>query len=560
MTTFLQGRLRAAACPLTVLGVLSLAGCGGGVGGEAPEQAMTLSQANLNCVQQPGETCNKVQATVMLYSKVTDQRPLWEEKPAAGTKVFDTVNRIKQADGSWLMDFSVRPDLAEGTYTGTVDFSVLVNPYPGTPNYQPRTASYSITVAGMKGTLSPLRQLAGAADWEGYNGNAAHTGYVPVTLDAGTFTRRWSRKNTGSTAGSRTSISPLVTANGYVYFNEEMAIDDAAERFKYLYTYRLSALSETDGVPAWQTELKLGYVLGAPGVAGNRLVMAGVNDVHTVDALSGARLAVVKPPNTNGLLVATSPLTAPTLFGGNVYLGGNNDVMRLDATTGQTGWSTSLDLPKLGNVDEWTPAVSASSVYGNAAGTLTAYNIVDGSKRFSVAVPGQVVGGSNKSALRQAPVLVDDNTVLLLNQRPFPGTSVDNSLSLVDAGTRSVRWTVNGRFTTQPVVARGVLYVGNDSGKAIEARSVSDGAVLWTWPLASVGEEVLNGDLIVTNNLLFVAGGKSTHALDLASHQAVWSYRLSGTLSLSRNGVLYIRSAQGAYAGNLGYLTAINLQ
>ncbi|MEG0886510.1 MAG: penicillin-binding protein activator, partial [Janthinobacterium sp.] len=98
----------------------------------------------------------------MLYAKVTDQRPLWEEKPSAGSKVFDSVNRVKQPDGSWLMDFSVKPGLAEGTYTGTVDFSVLVSPFPGTPNYQPRTASYSITVVGMKGTLSPLRQLSGA--------------------------------------------------------------------------------------------------------------------------------------------------------------------------------------------------------------------------------------------------------------------------------------------------------------------------------------------------------------------------------------------------------------
>lgn len=558
MTTFLAARLRVAAYPLTVLGFLSLAACGGG--GESPEQAMNLSQVNLNCVQQPGETCNKVQATVMLYAKVTDQRPLWEEKPSAGSKVFDSVNRVKQPDGSWLMDFSVKPGLAEGTYTGTVDFSVLVSPFPGTPNYQPRTASYSITVVGMKGTLSPLRQLSGATDWEGYNGNAAHTGFVPATLDASKFTRRWSWKSTASINGVSTRISPLVTANGYVYFNEEVAIDDSAERFKYIYTYRLSALSETDGTAAWQTELKLGDVLGAPGVAGNRLVMAGINDAYTFNAQSGARLAVVRQPNTNGLLVATSQLTAPTLFDGNAYLGGNNDVMRLDATTGQNRWSTTLDLPKLGNVDEWTPAVNAGTVYSNAAGTLTAFNIADGSKRFSVAVPGQVIGGTGKSSLRQAPVLVDDNSVLLLNQRPYPGKSVDNSLSLVDAGSRSVRWTVSGRFTTQPVVARGVIYVGNDSGKVIEARNVSDGAVLWTWPLASVGEEALNGDLIVTNNLLFIAGGKHTHALDLASRQAAWTYRLSGTLSLSRNGVLYIRSAQGVSGSNIGYLTAINLQ
>lgn len=556
MNHFFRARLRTVAWPLAALGVLSVSACGGT--GEKPEQAMTLSQVNLNCTQQPGETCDKVQATVMLYSNVVDQRPLWEETPAAGgRKVFQRAKPIKQADGSWLMDFAVMPGLAEGTYTGSVDFSVFVNPFPGTPNYQPRTASYSITVVGLKGTLSPLRELSGG-DWEGSNGNAAHTGFVPVTLDTAKFTRRWSWKGADGISGSR--LSPLVTANGLVYFNEEVSVADAGEKFKYIYTYKLSALSETDGAAAWQTELKLPGTLGAPGVSGNRLVMAGISDAHTFDALTGARMATVNQPNTMGQLIATSPLTAPTLFAGNAYLGGNNDVISLDATTGQNRWSSSLDLPKLGNVDEWTPAVSAGTVYSHAAGTLTAFNIGDGTRRFSVAVPGQVLGGLNKSALRQAPVLVDENTVLLLNQRPYPGKSADNSLTLVDTASRAVRWTVNGRFTTQPVVARGVIYVGNDSGRVLEARNVSDGAVLWTWPLASVGEEAFGGDLIVTNNLLFVAGEKYTYALNLASHQLAWTYRLGGTLALSRNGVLYIRSTPGADAGIVNYVTAINLQ
>src|SRR5450830_225777 len=98
---------RSIASPLAVLSLLSLAACGGG--GESPKQAMNLSQVNLSCVQQPGETCNNVQATVMLYPDVTDQRPLWDEKPAAGgTQVFERAKPIKQADGSWIMDFSVK--------------------------------------------------------------------------------------------------------------------------------------------------------------------------------------------------------------------------------------------------------------------------------------------------------------------------------------------------------------------------------------------------------------------------------------------------------------------
>ena len=155
MRTFFLTTGRAATLPLAVLATFSMAACGGG--GESPRQAMTLSQVSLTCQQQPGETCTKMQANVMLSADVTDQRPLWEEKPAGASKIFDKVKPVKQADGSWVMVFSVKPGLPEGTYSGTVDFSVFVSPIPGTPNYQPRTASYSVTVASMKGKLSALQ-------------------------------------------------------------------------------------------------------------------------------------------------------------------------------------------------------------------------------------------------------------------------------------------------------------------------------------------------------------------------------------------------------------------
>lgn len=69
-----------------------------------------------------------------------------------------------------------------------------------------------------------------------------------------------------------------------------------------------------------------------------------------------------------------------------------------------------------------------------------------------------------------------------------------------------MRWSVNGQFTTQPVVVQGVLYVGNHATASLEARSLATGAVLWSWPLSAVKEERFGGDLIATNKLLFVAG------------------------------------------------------
>jgi outer membrane protein assembly factor BamB len=46
-------------------------------------------------------------------------------------------------------------------------------------------------------------------------------------------------------------------------------------------------------------------------------------------------------------------------------------------------------------------------------------------------------------------------------------------------------------------------------------------------------------NLIVTNNLLFVAAKHNTYALDLASHQAVWSYHFAGKLALWPGGTLH---------------------
>ena len=319
------------------------------------------------------------------------------------------------------------------------------------------------------------------------------------------------------------------------------------------------ALSEHDSSVQWRTPQTLDGALSAPGVSGTRLAMAGLASVHTFDAVSGVKLATATQPQTNGILTATSPLTAPTLAGASVYVGGNNDVISAEATTARNLWSASLGLSKLGNVDEWTPAVNASTVYSNTAGTLSAFNRADGAQQWSVAVPGKVVTGLSRSSLYQAPVLADAHSVLLLNQRLPTSFPVDNSLTLVDTDSRQVRWSVNGQFTTQPVVAQGVLYVGNHATASLEARSLATGAVLWSWPLSAVKEERFGGDLIVTNKLLFIAGQKGTYSLDLASQKTVWSFRIAGTLALSRNGVLYIRSVSDNGNG-MSRVTAINLR
>ena len=555
MTITMQGPYRAAALPALMLALLSIAGCGGGGGilGLKDRHVLQLSEVSSNCNMAPGETCSDV--TVVVRSDLAE-RPLWSATDANGVTVFQISDHQKLSDNSWRLTFRPVPGLAPGTYTGRITLSPL-NLFEFEYNNLPESMPYKVVVAPLKGNMPALAPLPGAADWEGTNGNAAHTGLVPVDLDASKFSRRWTWEYAGGEKAYR--VSPPVAANGLVYFSLEQSAADSQDAKKIIYTNTLMALSEHDSGEQWRTPQTLDGALSAPGVSGTRLAMAGLASVHTFDAVSGVKLATATQPQTNGILTATSPLTAPTLAGASVYVGGNNDVISAETTTARNLWSTSLGLSRLGNVDEWTPAVNASMVYSNTAGTLRAFNRADGTQQWSVAVPGQVVGGLSRSSLYQAPVLADANSVLLLNQRLPISLGLDNSLTLVDTDSRQVRWSVNGQFTTQPVVGQGVLYVGNQATASLEARSLATGAVLWNWPLSAVKEERFGGDLIVTNKLLFVAGQKGTYALDLASQKSVWSFRLTGKLALSRNGVLYIRSVSDN--GNaMSRVTAINLQ
>ena len=59
--------------------------------------------------------------------------------------------------------------------------------------------------------------------------------------------------------------------------------------------------------------------------------------------------------------------------------------------------------------------------------------------------------------------------------------------------------------------------------------------------------------VIVANNLVFIAGVERLYVVDLATHQQVWGYPVTGKMSISENGVLYVVPRDG------GNLVAVNL-
>lgn len=552
---------------LPLLMLLGLSACGGGGGERAiapePQAAVTLSEIKLSCAVGPGESCPDMSVTARLPASAADERPDAVEAPGAAVPLLKLPARQKQADGSWRFSFDPQAELAAGSYSGTLEFYIL-EPLPSLGllprNYDRVRTPFQLSVAGREGKLGPLLPLAGAPEWAGYNGNARHTGLVPVTLNPANFTRRW------TWIGARTpfsnSISPVVSGNGLVYFSTSEAMVDGDGKPSNKLSATLTALSEANGAPQWRyQELDLNAGFGAPALAGQRLLMLAEGGMlYSFDAPGGAKLGAAQQPGMARLFGSGSQTVAPTPSDGQVYFGGGSSVVGADALSGANRWSAGLGLSLLEGVSNWTPAVAAGMVYSNVNGELRAYRAADGGQVFSVAVPGFSASGLlRKYSLNQAPVLTDGGGALLLNQRYGDNAPLDNSLSLVDLASRTLRWTVQGQFTTAPVVAGEVLYIGNQASGLLEARRVGDGTLLWSWPLAGAKEERFFGDLVLSNNLLFVAGGRNTYAIDLATHQTVWTYRMSGSLALSPNGLLYI-AKPGAVLGAAPFLTAINLR
>ena len=84
------------------------------------------------------------------------------------------------------------------------------------------------------------------------------------------------------------------------------------------------------------------------------------------------------------------------------------------------------------------------------------------------------------------------------------------------------------------------MYVLNAAGNQLEARDLATGALQWTWVVGNAQESLPVGNVVVTDNLVFLSTNVATYAIDLGTHQTVWSTPYVGSLAISSNRVLYI--------------------
>ena len=461
---------------------------------------------------------------------------------------------------------NINPKLPPGRYTGELQLIVCktylcTDFYPGSPWSIP----YDVTVtARTSAAVTPLQTVPGAPNWTGYQGGAAHTGYVPLT--ATRFDRRWNWsapfESSDTTYRLYNGINSVGTYDGVVYLSTQKGVPNAGfSNFVY-------ALSEENGQQVWRTDLGDLSETSPPGLSADRVFVASSGQQDTamwqLDRLTGQVLH-------NTYFASQWPrYLAPTTYANGVYntagyLGG---LAKWSTTDGTQAWWAGW-----WSYYGWAPAVSAQYVLGydrqivccQGTGGLKVLAPDDGSILFTIEDPESLNDNTYKDSA-MAPVLTSSSTVVATNGRTWNGV---NRLLRFDLASRSVTWSVPGSFPANPVYANGILYIAQSAPFRIEARRESDGVLLWTWteplaadttPLAYTRlDPIPAGSLAITDSHVFVSSARAVYAISLQDHQPTWSYPRAGEIAISSKGVLYISTrAQGGLSD--GRVVAITLR
>ena len=362
-------------------------------------------------------------------------------------------------------------------------------------------------------TVSAAFAGAGTAQsdaWPMSQGNASHTGYLPVAIDPTSITLHW-QVDLG-----QYGLSPAVSGDGYVFVSESGWSGE-----------KLYSLDKESGAVVWEQSFNNPFSVNPPSYADGRVYLQTCNHasdtwVWGFDADDGT--AVIKTPTS----AQWESYLAPTIYDGSVYVNGGyyGGMYGVNGTTGSQMWWLGL-----AQYDSWTPAVDADSCYAYVGGTLSVVDRLTGIPTYTIVDPDFTWNGWS---MNQAPILGGMNDVIATNSSSFTGRLV-----VFDLATQAVRYTIDESITGQPAVHDGAIYVLNSG--SLDVRDQLDGSLLWKWIPVT---DQLQGNVVVTATHVIVHSSTSTYLIDLTTHQDVWSWPASGQVSLGESN-LFIAQSDG---------------
>lgn len=498
--------------------------------------------------------------------------------------VFDTAIPLQiESDTEAIATLTVKDSALPGRYRDALRVRLCrdaqcTREYRGSPVALP----YDVQIDSLVPRLTPLSAVG--PDWTTHQGNAAHTGAVPISVSPANFARRWQWR-VGSTPGV-TNLSHVVTHDGKAYFSTNVGWSGMARDVGN----HVFAMDEATGTQVWRYDYPIISGSTAPSVS-EGVVYAGANwsgDYHywALGAASGNLLS------QNGIGTQWRYYKAATVSGGRLYQHGgynNGGIVSFNLASWESVWNNDLwDVTFPGAVAA-DGAYAYAVVYGTtrmgtfyspeAEGSLVLLDLTTGEivKKirpvYENAAPslgfGITVGDASPT-----PVITGANSVVLSYLNPvgvWATSGLNYRLEKLDTSAGTSVWRVDVPVTNQsllsayqsfnpqssdPVAINGVLYVVNPASVKVEARRESDGQLLWSWaPPDEDQAALLAFDLraspVGTETVLFVPTSRFVYGLDTATGKTVWRHGNTGQLAISGTGVLYISGKDRVDAINL---------
>lgn len=392
------------------------------------------------------------------------------------------------------------------------------SPNPGNPTAPPPTSPPPSPPPQSSAKLQPA--------WQTIQGNAAHTGHVPVQLGQSRPVVAWEWPATADDA-SAPAINPVVTGNGAVYVATEA----------HYCTATLHALDGLSGAVRWSREFADTCNFNPPAVSGDRVYVA----------TTGHGSAVLRALRTdNGEQVFGSPfdnqwyeLLAPTVYDNAIYTNGGLDggVYAFDRA-GARLWNGAT-----ADTEVYAPAVDQTHVFHYSGTSLEIWERATGRHLGSILD----TAASGNFASYEGAAIIGGHGNVIVRSRSAGG----RVLSSFNVGSRQREWTTPRTYDTDPAVADGIVYAASNDGMRVDAIDETNGAVLWSWsPASGQGDSVFLHNIIVTDDVLLVSTDAAVHAVDLATRQSIWRHDQPGQLALSGH-FLFITTGGDASDGRL---------